>query len=419
MTSDKITVVEVSECFPNKFKPVTGEFILHQARALSVHCKVIMIVPLRYVPPRELLSLNPIKLISGISKWFSALRETKDFTEGNLTVFYFGYVSLPRPYFEFADEHVINLFLYKKVVKKLKEFNPDIIYCNWLRHWAEFSCKLADQFKLPLIIDHHEDIQSLKKLFPEDYMKILKTFEKANRIIVHSGVSKNELMSEKLILPELTINYLGQNFKIEENEKKFSNDVIKLLCVSHLSERRKNIEVLITAMSLIKSANTIELTIAGDGILKQEYIELTRKLNLQNIIHFMGSKSQQELNAIMDESDIFVLPSYPEAFGVVFIESLAKGLPVITCEGNGGGEELKSLGYAVVLVKPYSHTELSKAIEELIADKKRMSEMSLQGKEIVKKYFTWERNASNTLDIINETLKDHLPLSHKDTKKMF
>ena len=68
MTSEKLTVAEISECFPNKFKPVTGEFISQHARALSQFCNVIMIVPLRYVPPKELFSLNPFKLFEGISK---------------------------------------------------------------------------------------------------------------------------------------------------------------------------------------------------------------------------------------------------------------------------------------------------------------------------------------------------------------
>lgn len=416
MTSEKITVVEISECFPNKFKPVTGEFILQHARTLSAHCKVVMIVPLRYIPPKELFSLNPFKFISRITKWFSFLTKTKNFTEGNLIVIYFGYISLPRLFFEFVDKHVINLFLYNRIVKKLKGFHPDIIYCNWLRQWTEFSRKLADHFNIPLIIDHHEDILSLKRLFPDGYGKILKSFEKADRIIVHSKASETELLNEKLSIPELACIYLGQNFKLEQTEKQFNPDVIKLLCVSHLSERRKNIEVLITAISLIKPVSKIELTIAGDGSLKKEYIKLAEKLKLDKTVHFTGSKSQLELGKIMEESDLFVLPSYPEAFGIVFIEALAKGLPVITCEGNGGGEELKSLGYDVVLVKPYSHTELAGAIENLMKDKKRMSEMSLNGKEIVKKYFTWKRNALNTFDIINETLRVHNQDNNKVTK---
>ncbi|MBK8551337.1 MAG: glycosyltransferase family 4 protein [Ignavibacteria bacterium] len=406
MISKKITVIEISECFPNKHKPVTGEFILQHVRALSAYCRVITIVPLRYVPPKELLSVNPRKLISNLLKWYSALQVTKSFSEGNLSVVYFGYVSLPRPYLEFIDDKLIKLLMYNKLLNMLKKVNPGIIYCNWIKPWAELSRNLADYFTIPLIIDHHEDIPTLKKLFPGNYGKFLKSFEKADRIIVHSSLNKKELLNENLNLPEVTVTYLGQNFNTTSAEKIFNSGIIKILCVSHLYERRKNIDILIKAFSLIESRKGFKLTIAGDGVLKQEYIDLTQKLNLQDRIHFIGSKSQKELEDVFNESDIFVLPSYPEAFGIVFVEALAKGLPVITCEGNGGGEELKNLGYDIVLVKPLSPEEISKAILELSRDTNKMLSMSLQGKEIVNKYFTWDRNGLTVYDILKDTIKE-------------
>ena len=100
------------------------------------------------------------------------------------------------------------------------------------------------------------------------------------------------------------------------------------------------------------------------------------------------------------------MPSYPEAFGVVFIEALAKGIPVITCEGNGGGEELKSLGYPAKLVKPNSPEILSKAISELLKDKDMMIMMSEKGKQIVRKYFTWDKNAQSSVEVFKETINE-------------
>ena len=111
----------------------------------------------------------------------------------------------------------------------------------------------------------------------------------------------------------------------------------------------------------------------------------------------------------MSNSDIFILPSYPEAFGVVIIEALAKGLPVITCNGNGGGEELKKLGYPVVLVKPDSQEDLAESITELSKDEVRMKDMSAKGIEIVRKYFTWKKNAENTYQLLSDTIKKSVP----------
>lgn len=405
-----ITVVEISECFPNKFKPVTGEFILKHARALSKYCKVIVIVPLRFVPAREIFSINPFKLLFNLIKWFDALFKTKSFTEENLSVMYFGYVSLPRPYFELKDIRIINSFFYKRLQRILKSLSPDVIYCHWIRPWAEFSSKAVKNLKVPFVIDHHEDIPTLKKLFPRNYKNFLETFEKADKIIVHSSVNKNDLINEKLALNEVKTIYLGQNFPVNEKQKLFNLDKLKLVCVSHLYEERKNIDVLIRAVEKIKNEldppRRIELKIAGDGILKNKYIKLTKSFHLENHIKFTGSKSQEEVKEILNESDIFILPSYPEAFGVVFIEALAVGLPVITCKGNGGGEELKLLNYPVVLVTPGSQEELAEAILNLSKDKNKLVEMSEKGKEIVRKYFTWEKNAKNSFEFLEKCIND-------------
>lgn len=405
-----MTIIEISECFPNKLKPVTGEFIYNHVKALSELCNVVTLVPVRYVPPKEILSGNPAKLISNITHWFSSLNDTNTFTEGNLKVIYFGYVSLPRPYFEKADNDFINFFFYNKALKLLEGIVPDVIYCNWIRPWAEFSKKLADHFNVPLVIDHHEDIPTLKKLFPKDHKKFLSSFNKADRIIVHSSLNKTELENELPDLKNIDICYLGQSLSIIDSPKEFSRDRNRLICVSHLSERRKNIDALIKALSVLNnklSSGQVnnELTIAGDGILRNEYIELSKKLNL-NEINFAGEVSQSEAGRLLSNSDIFILPSYPEAFGVVIIEALAKGLPVITCKGNGGGEELKKLGYPVILVKPDSPGEMAEAISELRNNETQMKEMSANGIEKVRRYFTWKNNAKNTCQLLTDTIQN-------------
>ena len=404
-----ITVAEISECFPNNFKPTTGDFILQHSRALAKYCKVIVIVPLRFVPTKEIFTTNPFKLFSNLKNWFAVLLKTKSFVEGNMSVIYFRYISLPRPYFEWLDVSFINFFFYGRLTKILKRINPDIIYCNWLRPWGQLLSKAAKELNVPFVIDHHEDLPTLKKHYPKNYKNFLKIFEKAYKIIVHSSVNKNDLKNEKLKLNEIKTIYYGQNFSINEKQKVFNSGKLKLVCVSHLYEPRKNIDVLIRVVDKIKSELDVELKIVGDGILKDNYVKLSESLHLKGCLKFKGSLSQEKVEEIIDESDIFILPSYPEAFGVVFIEALAKGLPVITCKGNGGGEELKSLCYPIVLVTPGSHEELADAILNLAKDKNKLLEMSDKGKEIVKNYFTWEKNAKNTMGFLEKSIKEFNP----------
>ncbi len=247
---------------------------------------------------------------------------------------------------------------------------------------------------------------TLKKLFPERHEHFIKVFEKADKIVVHSTLNKDDLLNEKLRLPEVKIIYYGQNFTVNPELKDFNFKKLKLICVSHLNEPRKNIDDLIKAVSDLKSSIDVELMIIGNGVLKENYIKLSRELNLNNEICFTGMKTQKEIESLLNESHIFVLPSFPEAFGIVFIEALAKGLPVITCEGIGGGEELKRLGYPVITVKPNSPAQLSEAILNLSNDKDKMRHMSEKGKEIVKNNFTWDRNGFNSYKLLEDTLNE-------------
>lgn len=403
-----LKVVEISECFPNKFKPVWGDFILQHVRALSAYCSVITLVPLRFVPPRELFSFNPAKLALNFIKWISGLISTQDFEEKNLRVIYLPFFSLPRPYFDSVNRKITKYFFYSRIKKKLLNEKPDIIYCNWIRPWAEVASGLSEELDIPLIIDHHEDIPTLKKLYPEDHKIILKQFENADGIVVHSSVNKSDLENEKLVLPEIKIIYLGQRFPVIDNAKEFNFSELKLVCISHLSEPRKNIDVLLNAMKSISSNLNSQLLIGGDGVLKQHYERLSESLSLEKIVSFAGPVSQDEVRKILDASDIFVLPSFPEAFGVVFIEALARGLPVITCKGNGGGEELLKLGYPVILAEPGSPVSLSDSVIALAKDKEKMKFMSESGKEIVTEYFSWEKNARSTFDYILNLSKSNI-----------
>lgn len=406
-----MTVLEISECFPNKYKPFTGEFVLNHARALSKHCNVTLFVPLRFVPPKEIFSLNPLKSISNFFKWLSSILETKNFAEGNLNVVYSGYISLPRPYFEVWDNFFIKHFFIKRSKSVIKKVKPDIIYCHWIRPWSELSSALARQVSVPLIIDHHEDIPTLKKLFPSSFKKFLNSFLKADSIIVHSSLNRKDILDEGFNLKNVRVNYLGQNLNLNHSVKNSNSQKLKLICVSHLYEERKNIDVLIRAAANLKSKIPFQLVIVGDGNLMERYVELAHSLDLKDEVKFPGALSQKEIEEKLNDSDIFVLPSFPEAFGIVFIEALARGVPVITCKGNGGGEELKLLGYPAELVSPHSPEELSQSITQLFQDKEKMSLMSALGKKIVSDNFTWENNAKVTYQILEETITN---FNHKN-----
>ncbi|WP_203459560.1 glycosyltransferase family 4 protein [Lacinutrix sp. WUR7] len=97
----------------------------------------------------------------------------------------------------------------------------------------------------------------------------------------------------------------------------------------------KNHQTVIKAIRALKSDRKVELYIAGNGAYKQELEALVEQLELNKQVVFLGNLSTIEMVAFYKSMDVVVLPSYHEAFGLVFIEAIALGTPVIVSSKFG------------------------------------------------------------------------------------
>ncbi|WP_055445305.1 glycosyltransferase family 4 protein [Lacinutrix himadriensis] len=112
------------------------------------------------------------------------------------------------------------------------------------------------------------------------------------------------------------------------------NDTFKIGCPGRLVSD-KNHQTVIKAISGLKSKKNVALYIAGNGSYKQELETLVEQLGLNSQVVFLGNLSIPEMVAFYKSMDVVVLPSYHEAFGLVFIEALAIGVPVIVSSKFG------------------------------------------------------------------------------------
>ncbi|MDI9216972.1 glycosyltransferase family 4 protein [Clostridium tertium] len=142
-------------------------------------------------------------------------------------------------------------------------------------------------------------------------------------------------------------------------EKKF-----RFVTVAYL-KKNKRIDLVIEGFNKLKEKyNDIELYIGGDGPERTNIQQLIDKYNLNEDVHLLGEVLREDLPAIMGNSDCFVLPSMYETFGVVYIEALACGVPIIATK-CGGPEDFfnENLGYMINVGKL---NELYDAMEKII-----------------------------------------------------
>jgi glycosyltransferase involved in cell wall biosynthesis len=142
------------------------------------------------------------------------------------------------------------------------------------------------------------------------------------------------------------------------------NDSLFVLSVGNLEEH-KNIVSVVKAVSLLRQSGTpAVLTVVGSGRQRKHLEWLAMDLGIASAVRFVGRQSQEEVARLMRSADVFALPSRQEAFGVVFSEAIASGLPVIGGAGTGASEAIGANG---VLVEPDDIAQLAAEIETCAA----------------------------------------------------
>ena len=157
---------------------------------------------------------------------------------------------------------------------------------------------------------------------------------------------------------------------------------------------KNGLEYLILAMPDVVAQHDAELVIAGDGPHKQYLQNLVAQHDLQNDVSFIGAVPHTKLPQFISAADVVVIPSLMEASSLFLIESMACKRPVIATNVGGIPEIMnKSCG---VLVPPRDAFELSKAINQLLADHDLRDNFARAAYVAVKDTLTWDKIAQQT-----------------------
>src|SRR6185312_3489411 len=147
----------------------------------------------------------------------------------------------------------------------------------------------------------------------------------------------------------------------------------------------KNPRVLVETCNELKKRNIrARLFVAGDGELLPGLRELSKKLELEDRIHWLGNVADPK--SLLQASDIFVLASTGEAFGLVLTEAMACGVPVVGSR-SGAIPEIVEDQHTGILAAPRDENSFADALEKLSQDQELRKRFGLNGLERVKKEF--------------------------------
>lgn len=165
----------------------------------------------------------------------------------------------------------------------------------------------------------------------------------------------------------------------------------------------KGLHILLAAMREVAA----QLVIVGDGPERARLETLAREMGVAERVHFAGRVPDDDLPSYYQAADIFVLASHlrAEAFGIVLLEAMAAGLPLVTTELGTGTSEVNQHGTTGFVVPPDDPEALARALRALLADRQLREHLGQNGRRRAQAEYTPERMVQRTGVVYHEALE--------------
>lgn len=219
--------------------------------------------------------------------------------------------------------------------------------------------------------------------------------KRRNILVIPMGVNPSFFSTDR--------KYSDEKTRLESNEK-------RILCVGRLIDL-KGIDYLIRAFPrVLKKYPEAKLIIVGSGPLKDDLLTLSRCLHLGSKVIFIDKVPQKELPRMYLSASLFVLSSIvnekgeTEGLGVVLLEAMACGLPVIGSNVGGIPDIIKD-GETGLLFKQKDPDDLAEKMIKLLSDEKLRDKVVENGLNLVKQNFSWEVISDKFLKIYHDVIK--------------
>ena len=293
----------------------------------------------------------------------------------------------------------------------------DIIHVHAIFSFcSSYAMYLARKKNIPYIIRPIGQLEawslSQSKFRKQLYLKLIEKKNIVNANSIHF-TAHSEQQQSLAALQNTFANQvipLGINIapEIEGARKKMLSrwslnpNVINLLFLSRLHPK-KGLERLLNALSKVQGP-AFQLIIAGEGDdnYKKSLINLIKRLDLNEYCHLVGFVEGNDKQLLLQGSDLFILPSYSENFGIAALEAMASAMPVIISNEVALSTEVKK--YNLGWVTDLNEEELRKSIEQALTSSQRYKEIGAAAKDFANKNFNWSTQANKLKKLYNDNI---------------
>lgn len=256
------------------------------------------------------------------------------------------------------------------------------------------------------------DINIFMKYFPNLKKYMYKIIKNSTNIVFLNPSYKNkfielipinirsEILNKSIVIPNGISMFWHENI----NEPKSIEDKnrIHLLHVGKVDKNKNCLATIKTVILLKENGYNATLDVLGEGPYIGKCKRLSIKLGIDKKVRFHGwIKDLMKIKEFYRNNDIIVLPSFGETFGLVYVEAMSQGVPVIYSKGQGIDGYFKDgeVGYAI---NPYDNKDIAEKIELIIENYKNISINCINNT----KQFDWNKISKKYIDLFKNVIRN-------------
>ena len=342
-------------------------------------------------------------------------------------------VSEPPPAIPFDDlvpwVLAFNNRVQAAATKLIREYDIDVIHAHdWLVAYAAAGCR--DAFDLPVVATiHATEYGRHQGWLPGPMNKLIHQVEwwltyEARRVILCSEYMRHQVgdifqlpRAKTDVIPNAvaTRDFELPDYEIAAYRATVTPNGEKLVLFAGRLEYEKGVQTVLHALERVRHAvGEVVFHIAGVGTYSEELRKLVDELDLDDV-HFTGFLEDHELRLHYAAADVAVAPSIYEPFGLVAVEAMACGTPVVVGD-TGGLREIVSGGHGLTF-PPQDIEELADRLIAVLTDDALGKALVAKGRRRIQQRYDWRSVAIKTVQVYERAIEQEHALRHRDARR--
>lgn len=388
-------IVIVTPWFPNRPGAAAGSFVSDSAMALAARGWKVGVLVCRPWRPRLLH-----RFVNVMDRGKLDARAFSGFAELRLIRF----LSPPRGIGRSVTEPFSDRRIRAAIERMAKQIDACIIHAH-AEGMAPAALAAGRALRLPVAVSIHGLNTDPNYLHPpRQKARLASALRGVDRVILVGEPLRSFFSDYIERVDHVRVVPNGTFLPIDEPQPPFPNGgIVRLISVGNLQEG-KGIDLTLTALAWLNDAGSTgwHYRVVGEGPERARLERMSNSLGLDGRVTFAGAIAHHEVRGALTQSDVFVMPSFREAFGIAYLEAMAMGRIAIGVKGQGPAQFIRD-GETGFLVPPNDSRALADLLGSIMTgDRSRWRAIAAAGALEARNNWSWDAHARSLEGVFSE-----------------